>query len=224
MSFHARTLLGYLVLVALLIIGMTVSVRRLSSAADAQIARLRAAERQITLIERLRWRSEVIVSDGRGYLLSADPRLLTKLEDSVDEFDSNVRALGARSDPFVADVKEDAGNFRRVQRELVTGRQASTDTQALINRFEAELLPLRGTLDESLARLVDHEQAGLQNFYDTATRSRARLLMDSISCEAFCCAPASRPRGTSQGGSIDPSESNAMHGRLRAKPSQRGTR
>ena len=180
MSFQTKALLGYFVLVVVLVLGMTVSVRQLSTAADAQIARLRVAERQITLVERLRWRSEVIVSDGRGYLLSGDPRLLAKLEDSVVEFDANVHALGTRRGPFVADVEQAAGNFRRVQRELVIGRQGSEDAPALVRRFENQLLPLRGSLDLSLTRLVDHEQAALQGFYDTATRNRERLLLGLI--------------------------------------------
>lgn len=76
MSFETKALLGYFLLALVLVVGMSLSFRRLLFAVDEQIARLRAAEKQITLVERLRWRSEVIVSDGRGYLLSGDPILL----------------------------------------------------------------------------------------------------------------------------------------------------
>jgi signal transduction histidine kinase len=175
MSFEMKALLGYLIVAMVLVLGPALSVRRLSSAVDEQIARLRAEEREITFVERLRWRSEVIVSDGRGYLLSGDPTLLTELERSVIKFDENVGALGTPADPFVAETTQAARNFRRVQRDLATARQRSDDTRGLIGRFESELLPLRRDLDQSLARLVDHKQAALQDFYMAAKTSRDRL-------------------------------------------------
>jgi signal transduction histidine kinase len=175
MTFQAKALLGYVVLVLLLMLGMSLSVRRLSSMADEQIERLRAAEQELTLVERLRWRSEVIVSDGRGYLLSGDPALLGRLEASMVQFDDNVEAVGTRSRPFVAEVEQAAKSFRRVQSDLVVSRQRSEDTQAPIHRFETELLPLRRELGEALARLVDHEQADLARLYQSAKSTRDRL-------------------------------------------------
>src|SRR5687767_888798 len=175
MSFQAKALLGYVVLVLVLTLGMSLSARRLSSTADEQIKSLRDAEQEITLVERLRWRSEVIVSDGRGYLLSGDPELLGRLEASVVEFDHNVNAVRTQAPPFVAEVEQAAGSFRRVQRDLVVSRQRSESTQALIGRFETELLPLRRELDRALARLVDHKQADLARLYQSAKETRERV-------------------------------------------------
>jgi signal transduction histidine kinase len=175
MSFQAKALLGYVVLVLLLMLGMSLSVRRLSSMADEQIERVRAAEQELTLVERLRWRSEVIVSDGRGYLLSGDPALLGRLEASMVQFDDNVEAVGTPSRPFVAEVEQAANSFRRVQSDLVVSRQRSQETQALIRRFETELLPLRRELGAALGRLVEHEQADLARLYQSAKSTRDRL-------------------------------------------------
>jgi signal transduction histidine kinase len=175
MSFQTKALLGYVILAMVLTLGTALSVRRLSVAVGEQIARLRAEEREITFAERLRWRGEIIVSDGRGYLLSGEPTLLTELEDSVRKFDENVRALGSRADPFVAEAEHAASTFRRVQEDLVTNRQRSDDTRSLIGRFESDLMPLRRELDQSLARLVDHKQAALEDFYVAAKTSRDRL-------------------------------------------------
>jgi signal transduction histidine kinase len=175
MSFQAKALLGYVALVLALTLGMSLAVRRLSTTADEQIARLRDEERQITLVERLRWRSEVMVSDGRGYLLSGDPALLGPLETSMVQFDADVQAVGSRARPFVAQVEQATENFRRVQNDLVRSRQRSEDTQALIGRFENELLPLRRELDRALARLIDQKQADLAQLYQASKRNRDRL-------------------------------------------------
>jgi signal transduction histidine kinase len=175
MRFETKALLGYFLLTLVLVVGMSLSFRSLSSAMDEQIARLRAAEREITLVERLRWRSEVIVADGRGYLLSGDPTLLRELEESVVEFDRNINALNTRTDAFVAEVEQAARSFKRVQADLVSGRQRSQDTRSLFNRFESELLPLRRELHQSLTRLVTHDQVALQDFYEAAATTRDRL-------------------------------------------------
>lgn len=80
--FEATAKMGYAILTVLLAVGMAFSIRRLSSVADAQIARLRAKEHTIMLVERLRWSSELVVSQGRGYLLTGEHELLTEIEDS----------------------------------------------------------------------------------------------------------------------------------------------
>jgi signal transduction histidine kinase len=154
---------------------MSLSVRRLSSLVDEQIAQLRAAEREVTMLERLRWQGETIVAEGRGYLLSGDPALFIKLEDSTDRFDENVRALRASAGSLVAEVDQAANNFWRVQKELMTARQRSNDAQMFIDRFEAELLPLRHRLELSLDRLVEAKEAALDGSYVTARTNRARL-------------------------------------------------
>ncbi|MCC6556171.1 MAG: histidine kinase [Polyangiaceae bacterium] len=170
-------MVGYVILALLLAVGMTVSVLRLLSAMDEQAARLRAEEDDITLVERLRWNSEVISSDGRGYLLTGDPALLASLEDAAIRFDESARALGTGSQPLLAEIDRAARSYRQIQSDLVAARQRSESTRVLIGRFETELLPLRRTLDQSLARLVDAKQTALDDAYEEARTERARLAL-----------------------------------------------
>jgi CHASE3 domain sensor protein len=85
---HLETTLivGFAVLIALLGFGMAFSIRRLQAVANAQIDRTHAEEDEITLVEQLRWKSEVIVSDGRAYLISGDPALLSKVQEATRRF------------------------------------------------------------------------------------------------------------------------------------------
>lgn len=79
-SFETRAKLGYALLVLLLAAGMAYSIHRLSNTADEQTEELRSEEHEVTLIERLRWSSELVVSSGRAYLLAGEPELLTAVQ------------------------------------------------------------------------------------------------------------------------------------------------
>jgi hypothetical protein len=50
-----------------------------------------------TLVEQLRWKSEVIVSDGRAYLISGDPALLSKVQEATRRFSEIISALRQQS-------------------------------------------------------------------------------------------------------------------------------
>jgi signal transduction histidine kinase len=178
-TFETKAKLGYTLLVFVLATGMGVSVRQLS-VADAQIARLRAEENEITLVQRLRWNSELMVSNGRGYLVSGDPDLLAQVRDAELRFDENARAL--RSQPLsakglelVAETQDAARDFRRIQKDLMTARQRSGETTFLIRRFETELLPLGRKLEHSLSRLLGYKEGALDNLYAEARAARSRL-------------------------------------------------
>ncbi|WP_437815929.1 ATP-binding protein [Sorangium sp. So ce1078] len=180
--FEATARMGYAILTLLLAVGMAFSIRRFSSVADAQIDRLSAKEHEITLVERLRWSSELIVSHGRGYLVSGNPELLAAADDARARFRENVRVL--RSRPLsptglqlVAEAEREAGRFMRLQGELLAARQASEDTRLIARRFDEELLPLRRDLDRSLARLIEHKVSIVEDIYDDARAERAALVV-----------------------------------------------
>jgi signal transduction histidine kinase len=179
-SFETKAKLGYALLILSLAVIMTVSVRRLASVADEQVALLRREESEITLVERLRWNSELIVSDGRGYLISGDSDLRKQVQQAEARFDQSVRALNdqtlsPRGAALVADAEAAAKNFRRTQEELLAARRRSANTGLLVRRFESELLPLRRALEQALARLVGHKEAALDTLYDTARAARTRF-------------------------------------------------
>ncbi len=162
----------------LLTTGMTLTIRGLDVVATAQVSHLRAREHEITLVERLRWTGEVMVSAGRGYLLTGDPALLARLTHASSRFDQEgAQVTAAANSPVVAEVAADAKNFVREQNELVVARQHDEDGAALVNRFEQELLPLQQALEASLDRLVEHKEGALEAIYVAAAEERARLTM-----------------------------------------------
>lgn len=175
-------MLGSAILALLLAFGMGFAIQRLESVADLQIGRLRAEEAEITAVERLRWSAELIVAEGRGYLLGRDPVLLSRLDASKHQLESGLRELGAQPlDPkgveLAREVERTANEFVRVQDRLLEERQGSEDSRVVVQGFEADLLPVRRRLDRALEDLVDHKQASMHEAYESATRQRSRLAM-----------------------------------------------
>lgn len=179
-SFRAKAMTGYAAVVLLLAGGMIFAIRRLDALATGQIAQFRTEESGITLVEHLRWSGEAIVSVGRGFLLSGDASLLSRLQNAEDDFDQIVQALkddtlSPSAAALVAEVERAATNFTRRQKQLVAARQQGVDTEELARRFEAELLPLQSELGQSLNRLVNHKEAALQDAYEQGAATRAQL-------------------------------------------------
>ncbi len=173
--FEAKAKASYAILVLLLVVGMVFSVRRFSAVADAQIDRIRAEEHEITLVERLRWSCELIVTNGKAYLLSGDREFLDRFQRSKARFDENVRALrGQTLSPtalqLLAEAELAAKEFVQVREELSSARQRhrTEDASSLVSRLEAELPRLRRELEQSLARLVAHKEAALRQHYAAA--------------------------------------------------------
>jgi signal transduction histidine kinase len=180
MRFETKAKLGYALLLLVLVGAMAYTIHRLSSVANDQVEWLRAEEQQVTLAERLRWSSELVVSIGRGHLLSGDPTLYRDVQTARARFDENVdllrsEALSPAGRMLVVDVQETAERFMRLQEELLEARAQGADANALVRRFDTELLPLSATLDRTLARLVDHKEEHLAELYADAEDDRARL-------------------------------------------------
>ncbi|KYG06880.1 histidine kinase [Sorangium cellulosum] len=180
--FEATARRGYAILILLLAVGMAFSLRRFSSVADAQIEWLSEKERNITLVERLRWTAELVVSHGRGYLVSGNRELLDEAEDAKARFRENIRALRAESRSptalqLVADVEEAAGRFILIQRELLAARERTEDAGLIARRFDEELRPRRRDLYRSLERLVDHKEFAIEAAYAGARAERAELAL-----------------------------------------------
>ncbi len=176
-----RAVAGYAALTLCLAGGMALSIHRLGELASRQVAELRASEQQITLAERLRWSGELLVSNGRGFLLSGDERLLARLQETEVHFDAAVEALkrenlSPRADSMIAAVELFATRFRVAQEALVTARQDGESGPGIIQRFEQELLPLREQFGEALDRLVAYESSSIVEMYARANRDRDRLL------------------------------------------------
>jgi signal transduction histidine kinase len=159
---------------------MILIVHRLNAVSSEMIHRIRAAEERITLAERLRWNGELVVSDGRGFLISGHADLLQELERATASFDRALDAL--KNNPLnregaalVRNIEKHAHAFRSVQEKLVLDRERSKDVTAVVRRFEGELVPLRKAFGDSLDRLVRAKVAEIDSVYRDAQKGRERL-------------------------------------------------
>jgi signal transduction histidine kinase len=179
-SLRAKAMAGYAAVILLLAAGMVFAIRRLDVLTTAEVAHIRAREKEITHAERLRWTGELIVSDGRGYLVSGEPELRARLAQAATEFDRAVDALAVEGltpegASLTASAKEAARAFRQRQAELLAARDRGEDVRALARRFEAELLPLRRELALSLDRLASRKQWVIEQAYEIGESNRANL-------------------------------------------------
>jgi signal transduction histidine kinase len=172
---------GYAAVILLLGGALIVAVLRLDTVAANKLAAIRAEEAKITAAHRLRWSGELLVSVGRGYLVSGEPGLLARREEVAAEFNSNLEELKARSlsptgESLVVEIEQAARAFERRQGELLATRAGPHDRGQLTARFERELQPLRGALARTLEHLVEMKQERLNAVYAQAEAERAQLM------------------------------------------------
>lgn len=157
--------------------GTALTIGRLEAIAATQIETLRREEAQITLAERLRFSGEVIVSAGRGYVITGDPSLREKLFETRARFAEIDRTLRMSRSPqsaiLVAEIERAAGAFMSAQTQLVSDR--SRGERDGLARFEELLLPLQRELGTSLDKLVEQKEAALDSIYRQAARERERI-------------------------------------------------
>jgi signal transduction histidine kinase len=179
--FLRRTVAGFAAVISLLAGGVVFAVHRLDRVASERMAEIRVQEINITAVERLRWSAELVVSAGRGYLVSGGPELLARLQRGSREFRANLEQLKESSlTPaglsLLAEVERSATEFKRQQKELVAARAHEQDGDSLARRFETELQPRRRGLARALDRLVEQKSARLAESYAQAARDRRRLM------------------------------------------------
>lgn len=180
LTFETKAKLGYALLALLLATGMAYAIHRLSGVADDQVEYLRSEENEVTLVERLRWNSELLISAGRGYLISGDPALFSDVQAAKKRFDASVRVLRNQTlspmgHELVTSVQHSAARFAQAQQQLLDARRRGEDVSSLITRFDTELLSQSQVLDQALDDLVDFKESTLVNVYARARQARARL-------------------------------------------------
>jgi signal transduction histidine kinase len=178
--FRVDALVSFAIIILLLTVGMGFALRRIEHVTARQLTHVQAEEHEITLVERLRWSGELLVSAGRGYLISGDPTQLANLSLAQTDFDTAVHALertdlSPKGASLVGEVRQAATEFRRVQ-ELLLKERRPDDLAEIVERFETELLPARIALRRALERLVGHKTAVIESVYAEATQQRGRLM------------------------------------------------
>ena len=180
MRFETKAKLGYALLVVLLAAVMAYAINRLSAAGDEQVARIRRQENDITLVERLRGTTQLVLSRGRAYLLAADHDMYARVQSAQTELEEELRWFRAHSFDveglsYITSVQRAADSFLRVQDELMTARAQAERPDELIRRFESELMPLSKDLVDAVGDLVAYMEAHLEARYAELAAQRARL-------------------------------------------------
>ena len=174
-------LVGSTALCLVLCVGMAISIVRLGALATSGFSLARNEERGITEAERLRWRGELIVSHGRGYLLTGDPVLLHKLSEAERGFTSDFEMLRRDlRDPeeraLLEEVGQLAADYEAGLRALLAQR-SPTGEPAVLARFESELVPIRNQFGVALDRLVGRKEGTISGFYERLHTAQSRLSM-----------------------------------------------
>jgi signal transduction histidine kinase len=197
-------MVAFAVVIVVLTAGMAVAIRRSNHVITELLDRVKSEEYEITLVERLRWSGELIVSAGRGYLISGDTAQLANLNLAGNELDRAVDELDTTElSPVgvmrVETVRVAATRFRAIQDRLLRER-ARDSLSDIADRFETELVPARQVLRSALDQLVGHKTALLETVYAQANERRARLgawtygLLTTLVCGSLAVAWVSASR------------------------------
>jgi signal transduction histidine kinase len=177
-SFQRRVMGGYVIGFLPLTAAMAFTVAHIDEITAAGARRVRSEQGEISLTERLRWSADLLVSAGRGYLITGSPDLLSKVRRYEGEFDAAVRALeqqtlSATGAALLETAERTAHEFRSVQAGLL----ASRSSPDLVERFERELQPLGAALSRSLFQLIEHKQRMIDAAYDDSQSNRRDLVI-----------------------------------------------
>jgi signal transduction histidine kinase len=181
-NLSSKSLVAYAVAIAMVLGVAVVAIRSLDAAAADRLDAMRTLEQKVTLAERLRWRSELNVAAGRGYIITGNAEFRQKLELASAAFGTLWRDLrrtegDRRSGAMLDAAGQAAAQYERGQRRLHDAMQG-TSTEDLAERFERELLPARKALGDAIDSYVERQRALLEGAYELADtqRDRARAL------------------------------------------------
>jgi signal transduction histidine kinase len=168
---------GYAVAITVVFVVAVVAIRSLDRADDDRVHAMRNHELRVTFAERLRWRSELKVAAGRGYVITGDVAFREKLDQASASFKTLARDLRTLEDDpaaiaLLARASRAAAAYDEAQDRLrpEAGR-ASSD---IVNRFERELLPAQNALSQAIDAYVERHRVLLEQAYAALERDRVR--------------------------------------------------
>ena len=192
---NSRSIVVYALAIAMVLGVAVVAIRNLDAAAADRLDAMRTLEQKVTLVERLRWRSELNVAAGRGYIITGDVTFRQKLEDASGAFGTLWRDLrraetDATSAALLDAAAEAVAAYDRGERRLHDAMEDGR-TEDLAPRFERELLPAREALRGAIDSYVERQRTLLEAAYERADsqRGRARVLaLGSVAVVALIAA------------------------------------
>ncbi|HYO70926.1 MAG TPA: ATP-binding protein [Archangium sp.] len=171
--------LGVVILLALSV-GVA-SVLTLRSVTREQGAALVREATTLESVQFLLVLSERRARHARSWLLSPDPHIRRELEATRQEWEARLRQLeesftGKEERALLARIRERQLAIQAVMdRLLAQGEQEIRDKDGRA-RYETELRPLRGDLDQALSQLVAIQQESLQEAVRQQERTRLRAV------------------------------------------------
>lgn len=110
--------------------------------------------------ERLRGSAARLSASVRGFLLTAEPDFERRADRWEGDFRTSIEALRAilgngDSRPLLEALTTKFDSFAAAARAIMVTRRASTDLQAISDRFEKEVMPLWDATDATFAMLHD---------------------------------------------------------------------
>jgi signal transduction histidine kinase len=168
---------GYAVGITVVFVVAVVAIRSLDRAADDRVHAMRNHELRVTFVERLRWRSELKVAAGRGYVITGDGAFREKLDQASASFKTLARDLrNLEDDPaaiaLLAKASRAAAAYDEAQDRLRP--EAGGGSSDIVNRFERELLPARNALSQAIDAYVERHRVLLEQAYAALERDRVR--------------------------------------------------
>jgi signal transduction histidine kinase len=192
---NSKSLIAYALAIAMVLGVAVVAIRSLDAAAADRLDAMRTLEQKVTLVERLRWRSELNVAAGRGYIITGNAEFRHKLEDASGAFGTLWRDLrraedDRRSAALLDAAAEAAAAYDRGQRRLHEAMEGGRK-EHLAERFERELLPARNALADAIDSYVERQRTLLEHAYelaDTQRNSARALALASVAVVALIAA------------------------------------
>jgi signal transduction histidine kinase len=161
-------------LAAMVVVAVVATVRARGSAHEAtKVARAEAED--LLLTQRVRFRLERVVADGRGYLLFGDESLLARERDSWVQVERALRALDERlNSPAEREqlrkVTEAAGGYAAVMERAIAKRRRLSDL-AELQILEQSLQVQRNLLDTAVDDLWEEQVRSQEAGLDAIERS-----------------------------------------------------
>ncbi|BDG08802.1 HAMP domain-containing methyl-accepting chemotaxis protein [Anaeromyxobacter paludicola] len=128
---------------------------------------LDVAAQRLVDTERLHVASAQKAADARAYLMTGEPRYLEALRASREQFHTSLELVGkevqtAEGSELVREVRQLEEEHNRVMDGILAQRTPGASFEALANRVEREVRPIRVKLDGTVDALVAREDRLLQ--------------------------------------------------------------